>query len=346
MAGMSSVIVGQPFDTIKVRLQTTPSFRSSFDVLRAASNSPEGVVSSLFKGMSSPLFTATLVNAIVFTIYGWGTRTFDCFAERIRDEEEDLKSNIRGGWDPCEGKRYSSGPASPNLLNTSAFDLSIYSSLPGARACRDTILEGGNTYEFWKNFGCGSFAGLVQCVVICPTEHIKCRLQTQVLTAGQQYYKGPIDCVKHIASTHGLQGIFRGWWVTCLREVPSFGLYFSSYDLLCDTLKEKATYLPNWGSSVLAGGVSGSVTWALVYPIDIAKTVIQTMPLETSPKNRRMLFILQNLVKEHGPMYLFRGLGVTVLRAFPVNGMIFPVYELCIYGLTTPRGEWRFKDVF
>ena len=45
-------------------------------------------------------------------------------------------------------------------------------------------------------------------------------------------------------------------------------------------------------------------------------------------------------------MYLFHGLGVTVLRALPVNGMIFPVYELSMYCCTTRPQDWDLKKVF
>ena len=83
---MSSIIVGQPFDTVKVRLQTSSTFSSSFSVLRHAAKSEQGLVSSLFTGMTPPLVTATIVNAIVFSVYGWTSRVVDRFADGYRDE--------------------------------------------------------------------------------------------------------------------------------------------------------------------------------------------------------------------------------------------------------------------
>ena len=81
-------------------------------------------------------------------------------------------------------------------------------------------------------------------------------------------------------------------------------------------------------SSVVAGGISGALTWAIVYPVDIIKSIIQTIPLNTPRERRTTLYVAKDIIKRHGRMYLFHGLGVTVLRALPVNGMIFPVYEL------------------
>lgn len=65
-----------------------------------------------------------------------------------------------------------------------------------------------------------------------------------------------------------------------------------------------------------------------VYPFDVIKTKIQTMPLaEDDPSKRRILAVTRSIIQQHGLRHLFRGLTVTCLRAFPVNGIIFPVYE-------------------
>ena len=52
------------------------------------------------------------------------------------------------------------------------------------------------------------------------------------------------------------------------------------------------------------------------------------MPLaETDPSQRRILNVTRNIIQQNGWRQLFRGMTVTCLRAFPVNGIIFPVYE-------------------
>jgi hypothetical protein len=99
-------------------------------------------------------------------------------------------------------------------------------------------------------------------------------------------------------------------------------------------------------SSVFSGGLAGAVTWAVVYPVDIIKSIVQTQPLSTEAKNRSMFAIGKKIINRHGWRYLFHGLGVTVLRAFPVNGMIFPVYELSIYCCTNEVRDWDLSKVF
>jgi solute carrier family 25 carnitine/acylcarnitine transporter 20/29 len=255
-----------------------------------------GGVPSLFRGMAAPLSTACVVNAIIFSSYGWSSRMYDQYVEP------------------------------PSKQNEITHDSSI------------------------KAFACGSFAGLVQAVVICPMEHIKCRLQVQHgKGAVDNLYKGPFQAAKKIISGHGMNGMYRGWWVTLWREIPAFGAYFACYDFGKDKinsffarqkgLDEEAEALSDngfpehthtWVASALAGGLTGAATWAMVYPMDIIKTKIHTTPMDAPVDSRRILAVGRQIVEQHGWRRLFRGLNITVLRAFPVNGIIFPVYEYCL----------------
>lgn len=89
---------------------------------------------------------------------------------------------------------------------------------------------------------------------------------------------------------------------------------------------------PQWAASALAGGISGAWTWAIIYPFDVIKSRIQTGPLEKHLR-KSMWTVAYDLVNEHGWRYMFRGLGVTLARAFPVNAIIFPVYEFVLIQL-------------
>eukprot|EP00590_Aulacoseira_subarctica_P011763 CAMPEP_0172425692 /NCGR_PEP_ID=MMETSP1064-20121228/33504_1 /TAXON_ID=202472 /ORGANISM="Aulacoseira subarctica , Strain CCAP 1002/5" /LENGTH=227 /DNA_ID=CAMNT_0013168791 /DNA_START=216 /DNA_END=899 /DNA_ORIENTATION=- len=195
-----------------------------------------------------------------------------------------------------------------------------------------------------KNFVCGAFSGLLQTFILCPTEHIKCRLQVQEASLLNTSvatpllpYNGPTDAAYQIYESHGIfRGLYRGWVVTAFREVPAFALYFSSYDFIKDytnrALKLRyGTEQNPWIASGLAGGASGCFTWALVYPFDVIKTRIQTRSLNCTKGIYRTGL---DIIAESGWRAMFRGLGVTLIRAFPVNGVIFPVYEFSLLKLT------------
>lgn len=248
-----------------------------------------GGVSSLFRGMAAPLSSACVVNAIIFSSYGWSSRMFDQYVE----------------------------PPTTNTFHDSTI----------------------------KAFSCGSFAGLVQGVVVCPMEHLKCRLQVQHgRGALGALYKGPVQAARSIVASHGMTGLYRGWGATVWREVPAFGAYFAFYDFAKDGLNSlfakraglseeehaEQNHAHKWAASALAGGTTGALTWIMIYPFDIIKTKIQTAPMDTPIEKRRILAIGQDIVRREGVSALFRGLNVTVIRAFPVNAIVFPVYEYCL----------------
>jgi len=292
VAGSASVVVGHPMDTLKVRMQIAKGKPS---IAKLAIGSKYGGPATLFRGMAAPLSAATAVNALIFSSYGWSSRLY-----------EQLSPN---GYNP-----------------------------------------------FTKAFICGSFAGLVQAVVICPMEHVKCRLQIQE-TASSAMSSNPLrNTVRAILNSGGsstnISALYRGWWITCWREVPAFGVYFAFYDVFKDriqislkqwdggsekTLVTKATAFEtqqqqenqslSWFASMIAGGLTGALTWAVVYPADVIKTQIQTAPINTPKQKRTIVAVTSRIVKENGWRSLFRGFAVTCLRAFPVNGIIFPVYE-------------------
>ncbi|KAJ1844486.1 hypothetical protein H4S02_007907 [Coemansia sp. RSA 2611] len=75
MGGWAQVVVGHPFDTIKVRMQTQPSppvYASSMDCLRATLRG-EGAA-GLYKGVTSPLAGIGFCNAVVFAANGFFLR--------------------------------------------------------------------------------------------------------------------------------------------------------------------------------------------------------------------------------------------------------------------------------
>lgn len=138
-----------------------------------------------------------------------------------------------------------------------------------------------------------------------------------------------------------------------LKIIAAFGLYFATYDYVKDQVTEKIANRfihqserldkepitihshPSiaWTASILSGGFSGAFTWAIIYPFDVIKTKIQTSAIDTPLRERRISYIYGNIVDNHGFRHLFRGLGITVFRAFPVNAIIFPVYEFTLMHL-------------
>ncbi|DAZ98975.1 TPA: hypothetical protein N0F65_000507 [Lagenidium giganteum] len=76
VGGCSGIFVGQPFDTVKVRLQTHSSFyKGPIDCARQTLQH-EGV-RGFFKGLASPLFGSAWTNAIMFATYERALKVID-----------------------------------------------------------------------------------------------------------------------------------------------------------------------------------------------------------------------------------------------------------------------------
>lgn len=55
--------------------------------------------------------------------------------------------------------------------------------------------------------------------IYSPVEHIRTRMQVQTTSAGgKPQYSSTFDCFQKIKSQYGLAGIYKGQYVTFLRE--------------------------------------------------------------------------------------------------------------------------------
>ena len=83
-----------------------------------------------------------------------------------------------------------------------------------------------------SQFTAGMIAGGCQAVVVSPMELVKSQVQVQscVTGMGTTYFSSPWDCCRQLWARSGFRGVMRGYWITVVREVPAFGLYFGTYE--------------------------------------------------------------------------------------------------------------------
>ncbi len=185
---------------------------------------------------------------------------------------------------------------------------------------------------------CGASAGFVGSFVMSPTELIKCQLQVQMGREKAQFL-GASDCVRALIAESGFfSGLYRGFYVTALRDTPSYALYFCVYKQMksiwswllgVDSNNESIISSSNreTAAMLMAGGLAGMSCWAVIYPIDVIKSNVQSMPLSTPRGERRMLTVATGLYRRGGVLPFVNGFGTTMVRAFPVNAVTFAGYE-------------------
>ncbi|XP_039302538.1 mitochondrial basic amino acids transporter isoform X2 [Solenopsis invicta] len=166
-------------------------------------------------------------------------------------------------------------------------------------------------------FLAGASAGIAQTPVSSPIELAKTRLQLQ--STGQGNVQGPMQCLRNVYRQEGYRGVFKGLGITFLREGPSYGVYFVTYEMLTKTSSKQPISTLHM---LLAGGFAGTASWVISYPIDVIKSRIQA---ESSNRYSGALDCLRKSVRAEGYSCLYRGLNSTILRAFPTNAATFAV---------------------
>ncbi|KAJ2864921.1 mitochondrial ornithine carrier protein [Coemansia erecta] len=302
LAGMMGKFVEYPFDTVKVRLQTseTKVFSGTVDCL-AQTWRNEGF-QGFYRGLTSPLVGAMAENAIAFYAYNR------------------LQSVIRS---------VAKTPENAEL------------SLP-------------------QLFVSGGLSGALCAFVISPVELVKCKLQVENVqgygasstssSPGKVKFTGPLSVVSHLLRTQGITGIYKGITPTIARETLGVGFWFGTYELVCHQLllldkhaegssRKKTKSDLGAGSIILAGGCAGVAYNTTSYPIDVVKSFIQTADVRqtgstqsTSHSQERpgILGTIRTVYRRGGIPAFYRGLGITLVRAFPANAAMFMTYEyLC-----------------
>uniref|UniRef100_A0A1A7Y5K3 Mitochondrial basic amino acids transporter n=1 Tax=Iconisemion striatum TaxID=60296 RepID=A0A1A7Y5K3_9TELE len=268
IGGAAGVLVGHPFDTVKVRLQVQnvdrPLYRGTFHCFQSIIRQES--VFGLYKGIGSPMMGLAFINAIVFGVQGNTMR----------------------------------------LLG------------------RDTPTN---------QFAAGAAAGTIQCVICCPMELAKTRMQMQGTgekKSSRKLYKNSLDCLVRIYRREGVWGVNRGMVTTLIRETPGFGVYFLSYDVLTRSLGceyDDPYMIPKL---LFAGGMAGIASWISTYPVDVIKSRFQADGVGGVHQYSSIADCVRQSVRREGYMVFTRGLTSTLLRAFPVNAATFATVTLVL----------------
>ncbi|XP_016109939.1 mitochondrial carnitine/acylcarnitine carrier protein isoform X2 [Sinocyclocheilus grahami] len=118
----------------------------------------------------------------------------------------------------------------------------------------------------------GMLAGVFTTVIVAPGERIKCLLQIQS-SASQLKYTGPVDCALRLYKEQGIRSVYKGTVLTLIRDVPSNGVYFLTYEYLKQSLTPEGECTSR---VLLAGGIAGMLNWLIALPADVLKSNYQT----------------------------------------------------------------------
>ncbi|XP_055683335.1 solute carrier family 25 member 45 isoform X1 [Lutzomyia longipalpis] len=186
-------------------------------------------------------------------------------------------------------------------------------------------------------FIAGSVGGFLQAFVANPIELVKIRLQTRSCTT-----RGSWECLRNILQIEGFLGLYRGLTPMICRDIFPYGIYMLAYEQILNMLgclpyvQEKrqqnaAKKLTSVNSNLeltlttIAGSIAGVLSWIVVIPFDVIKTIMQAEP--NPHVYRNMIHCIKVHVERSGWTSLFRGSCMLLVRAVPVNVATFIGYE-------------------
>lgn len=255
LGGCAGVVVGYPFDTIKVHLQTqdhrNPMYRGTLDCFRKiiAKESVRG----LYRGMSSPMTGVAAVNAIVFGVYGnvqrnttdpdslyshflAGTaaglaQSFICSPMELVKTRLQLQENLPKGAFKFSGpldctrsiwRKEGFRGVFRGLGITAARDMPGFSSYFVSYELMVRSVANPSPFHILM---AGGLAGTFSWLCTFPIDVVKSRLQADGMT-GKPQYNGIVDCLRKSYAQEGLSFLSRGLASTLLRAFPMNAVCF------------------------------------------------------------------------------------------------------------------------
>ncbi|GMM38686.1 hypothetical protein DASC09_060250 [Saccharomycopsis crataegensis] len=295
-ASLGSTIVGFPFDSIKTRMQTH-KYSGSIDCLRQAIRH-EGVA-GLFRGITAPLLSIACSKSLAVSIYTYSKPQVAALQEQIVSSSSN--------------KNHKNNEGTPSHRNL------ILANIP-------------TTYI------AGSFTGVMVTLFSCPFEFTKLYSQIGMIEGRKlglnvTVPRTVVGVSKQIIQCEGIIGLYSGLKLHMFRELVGSGLYFAVYETTKLMINESiangtgyisGTKIPVGPISIaIAGGLSGILTWAVVFPIDTNKSLIQRDIVSNIIRQQNGLEKTKVKARIHLPTRrMYRGLGVTVTRSV-INSMVF-----------------------
>ncbi|KAL0089839.1 mitochondrial carrier [Phycomyces blakesleeanus] len=265
--GMANVLVGQPLDTIKVRLQLDNGrFKGAWDcTVQTIKN--EGFL-ALYKGMASPLFGIGAVNALLFAANSSIKKNMQEYPGQVLSigqiaiagagagvvnsvlaspvELLKIKMQAQFGSKAIGKERYFSGPIDcakylvqqhgvanglfRGMWATVLREIPAYAGFyAGFEATKRQLVKDQDEHaNIMQLMAAGAVGGIGYWVCCYPLDVIKSVVQNQALPPTGFYVT---RVMKQIVARDGISGLFRGIAPTILRSIPAAGATFTAYEL-------------------------------------------------------------------------------------------------------------------
>tara|TARA_R100001163_G_C5068434_1_gene208712 strand:- start:9993 stop:10766 length:774 start_codon:yes stop_codon:yes gene_type:complete len=167
----------------------------------------------------------------------------------------------------------------------------------------EALKENTNMNSFQR----GLLSGIATTIIVTPPERVKVRAQTSRCSTSNAFL--------NIIKKDGILSLYRGWSTTLFREVPGYGIYITVYEKLNN-------FYPGYNplKSIGVGTAAGVTAWAIMYPSDPVKTIMQN-------ENIGVKSAINNIYRTHGLMGFYKGYTWALMRAGILHSGVIFAYD-------------------
>jgi len=136
-----------------------------------------------------------------------------------------------------------------------------------------------STYEFMKqelgprkllpesgvHMVAASVGEIMACLVRVPTEVVKQRMQAGLTPS-------MISTIQSVMATDGVSGLYKGFGITLMREIPFSLVQFPLYEKMKSSIASMTGRPAQSHESAICGSISGGIAAAVTTPLDVIKT--------------------------------------------------------------------------
>lgn len=189
------------------------------------------------------------------------------------------------------------------------------------KATFKTPKDASQARKFAMNIVSGGIAGSMSLTFVYSLDYARTRLANDAKSSkkgGERQFNGLIDVYSKTLKSDGIQGLYRGFVISCVGIFIYRGMYFGLYDslkpiLLGENASVFLSFILGWGVTITAGLMS--------YPIDtIRRRMMMTSGAAVKYKNS--MDCGMQILKNEGFMAMMKGAGANILRGVAGAGVL------------------------
>jgi len=175
--------------------------------------------------------------------------------------------------------------------------------------------------KFGKNIASGGAAGAMSLFFVYSLDYARTRLANDAKSGskgGERQFNGLVDVYKKTIKSDGIQGLYRGFVISCVGIIVYRGCYFGFYDTLKPiVLGEDAGLLLSFALGYVVTISAGLVS----YPIDTIRRRMM-MTSGEAVKYKGSMDCAVTVIRTEGFMSLMKGAGANILRGVAGAGVL------------------------